>query len=218
MTAPARVPVEDEPPVDGPLDGIDWSAAWETEGASRMFGKVKAFCGVPTARPEPLTSDVVQAALAEARSVLDGLDGEEDEEPIADEVEDFGGWDASDFWRCCAEADARARAQPVSEDIQRARRLLDEDWSFERTWQTTNHQAAVEGRAAWSTVEALMLGLRERGTAALEEPETRRRLAELPDVQVIEVGARLRRLKPPTAAPWTADQVAMLIQTRERLK
>src|SRR5262249_32611275 len=38
------------------------------------------------------------------------------------------------------------------------------------------------------TVEALMFSLRERGTKALEQPGTRRRLSELSDQQVIEGG------------------------------
>ena len=38
------------------------------------------------------------------------------------------------------------------------------------------------------TVEALMYSLRERGTKALEEAGTKRRLSELSDKQVIEVG------------------------------
>jgi hypothetical protein len=69
-----------------------------------------------------------------------------------------------------------------------------------------------------STIEAVMVAVRERGTAALEEPAIQRCLAQLNDEQIIEVGARLRRLKAEIAPAWTADQVASLIQTRERLK
>jgi len=45
------------------------------------------------------------------------------------------------------------------------------------------------------TVETLMYSLRERGTKALEEASTRRRLSELSDQQVIEVGDRLQTLR-----------------------
>jgi hypothetical protein len=48
-------------------------------------------------------------------------------------------------------------------------------------------------QAAGSTVEALMLTLRERGDAALAEPNCRRRLADLSTVQVRYVIARLMR-------------------------
>jgi hypothetical protein len=219
MTAPARVTDDD----GDPLEGLDWSCEWKTEAASRMFRQVKAFCGLPPAIPDPLTDDMVQQALADARAILDGLDDHivAEEEAIEDGIEDFdepGASDPSNFRRLCAEADARARPQPVPEDILRARRLLDGDWSLERTWRETNHQAAIEGRAAWSTVEALMLGLRERGTAGLDEPAIQHRLAQLNDEQIIELGTRLRRLKAEIAPAWTADQVELLIQARERLK
>jgi hypothetical protein len=71
-----------------------------------------------------------------------------------------------------------------------------------------------QGGAAASTVEALMLGLRERGTKALTEPEVRRRLSELSDQQVIDVGNRLQRLKPEFANAWTAQEVQALFKAR----
>jgi hypothetical protein len=73
-------------------------------------------------------------------------------------------------------------------------------------------------RAAETTVEALMYSLRQRGVRALDETDTRRRLAELSDEQLVEVGARLRRLNPEIAAAWTADQVLILLRSRERCK
>jgi hypothetical protein len=62
------------------------------------------------------------------------------------------------------------------------------------------------------TVEALMHSLR-RGTKALEEAGTKRRLSELSDHQVIEVGDRLQKLKPETRA-WSAEEVKTLLQAR----
>ena len=67
------------------------------------------------------------------------------------------------------------------------------------------------------TVEALMYSLRERGTKALQEPATKRRLSELSDGQVIEVGNRLQRLKPHIAREWSAEEVGTLFQARTRL-
>jgi hypothetical protein len=73
------------------------------------------------------------------------------------------------------------------------------------------------GGAVASTVEALVYSLR-RGADALADPDAVRRLAELSDNQLLEVGERLRKLKPKIARVWSADEVATLIQFRERLK
>jgi hypothetical protein len=64
------------------------------------------------------------------------------------------------------------------------------------------------------TVEALVFGLRERGIKALEESATKRRLSEIGDDQVIEVGDRLQRLRPKIARAWTAAEVETLFQAR----
>ena len=64
------------------------------------------------------------------------------------------------------------------------------------------------------TVEALMWSLRERGTNALEESATKRRLSELSDQQVIEVGSRLQRLRPEIARAWSAGEVQTLFQAK----
>jgi hypothetical protein len=64
-----------------------------------------------------------------------------------------------------------------------------------------------------STVEALMLGLRERGLAALEEPKVRRRLSDLNEMQLREVGARLQTLNPHIAPAWNVDAVVSLVST-----
>jgi hypothetical protein len=54
----------------------------------------------------------------------------------------------------------------------------------------------AEYGAAPTSIEALMLSLRSRGSAALAEPNTQRRLSELSPAQVGEVIARLTRLQP----------------------
>jgi hypothetical protein len=64
------------------------------------------------------------------------------------------------------------------------------------------------------TVVALMYGLRSRGTKALDESDTRRRLFELSNQQVIEVGDRLQKLKPEIARAWTAEEVKALLRAR----
>jgi hypothetical protein len=72
--------------------------------------------------------------------------------------------------------------------------------------------------AAGSTIEALMFSLRERGVRALDEPNTRRRLSLLNDSELLEVGARLQRLKPEVARAWSGDDVEALVQLRETLR
>jgi hypothetical protein len=62
-----------------------------------------------------------------------------------------------------------------------------------------------------------MFSLRERGVKALEEPDTKRRLSQLNDRQLAEVGDRLRRLKPHIARTWTAEEVKVLIRTKDIL-
>jgi hypothetical protein len=64
------------------------------------------------------------------------------------------------------------------------------------------------------TVEALMFSLRSRGTQALEEPATKRRLSELSDQQVIEVGDWLQKLKPEIARAWSTEEVKLLLRAR----
>ncbi len=65
--------------------------------------------------------------------------------------------------------------------------------------------------AAVTTVEALMCFLRVLGKAALRDPETQRRLAELNERQVIEVAVRLQKLKSEIAPLWDAKEIEQLI-------
>src|SRR5262245_57791397 len=74
------------------------------------------------------------------------------------------------------------------ERLTRLRELMADDVTFERAWHEINHPT---DRAAARTVEALMLGLREHGVAALAEPKTRRRLADLSSEQIRQILARL---------------------------
>jgi hypothetical protein len=63
--------------------------------------------------------------------------------------------------------------------------------------------------AAPTTVEAVMYSLRERGEAAMTEPDCRRRLSDLSPVQVQNVIERLHRLRPKYPA-ITDDLLLML--------
>jgi hypothetical protein len=100
-----------------------------------------------------------------------------------------------------------ATHQLESAEILRARRLLDENVSLERAWSETQ---ASRGRAAASTVEALLYSLRTGG-AALACPHARRRLAELAEAQLHEVSARLQTFQPKIARAWTPIEVELLV-------
>jgi cytochrome c553 len=93
------------------------------------------------------------------------------------------------FCAACRKADRKAAAQPQD--------------------RRTRDRPAQE-----ATIEALMFSLRESGVKAIEEPATKRRLDELSDEQVIEVGNRLQRLKPNIALAWSAEEVEILLQAR----
>jgi hypothetical protein len=70
--------------------------------------------------------------------------------------------------------------------------------------------------AAPTTVEAAMYSLRERGTAALIEPDCRRRLFELNEQQILDVAVRLQKLKPEIAPAWGAEQIEQLFEAKAR--
>ena len=97
------------------------------------------------------------------------------------------------------------------EHLKRLRRLMDPATSLERAWDEISRK---NGGAPQATVEALMFSLRSRGTKAVEEPATKRRLSDLSEQQVIEVGNRLQRLKPEIARAWSAAEVEILLQAR----
>jgi len=87
--------------------------------------------------------------------------------------------------------------------------LLDDSVSLDGAYAEINTQ---RHRAAVSTIEALMLALRERGTAALTEPDVERRLGALSESQLHEVCARLQKLRPEIARPWPDSDVERLIE------
>jgi hypothetical protein len=64
------------------------------------------------------------------------------------------------------------------------------------------------------TVEALMGSLRTRRTLALEEPDTRRRISQLADEQVVEVADRLQKL--PLEEPWSDEEIDQFFIARNQ--
>ena len=100
-----------------------------------------------------------------------------------------------------------ATHQLESAEILSARRLLDENVSLERAWSEIQ---ASRGRAAASTVEALLYSLRTGGVA-LACPRARRQLAELTEAQLHEVSARLQKNDSNIARAWTPIEVKLLV-------
>jgi hypothetical protein len=204
MAEPARIHYDDELHLD-PAEAA-MSAAVE------IIQRAHAICGHPPA-VEIIPELRQRAALArqEAREIpyALGIELDREAEPENEMDDDFD----QSFAAACQRADDRQRGAPADPSITRARRLLADDVSLERAYAEIN---AIEGRAANSTVEALMFSLRSHGVQALDQTATRRRLPELSDEQVIEVGARLRKLQAEIARPWTADEVSTLMQSRER--
>ena len=97
------------------------------------------------------------------------------------------------------------------EHLKRLRRLMDPATSLERAWDEIGRK---NGGVPQATVEAFVFSLRSRGTKAVEESATKRRLFDLSEQQVIEVGNRLQRLKPEIARAWSAAEVEILLQAR----
>ena len=99
-----------------------------------------------------------------------------------------------------------AGRQRENAEILRARRLLDEDFLLERAWSEINE---ASGRAAASTVEALLYSLRAGGAALAVL--TRRRMAELSEIHLHEVSARLQTFQLKIARAWTPIEVELLV-------
>jgi hypothetical protein len=118
----------------------------------------------------------------------------------------------STFAAACRAADEKQRKKPRNRRLDRLRFLMDDDKvvSIEAAYAAFGRERRKYGAADW-TVEALMFSLRERGTAALQEPKVRARLAQLSERQLVEIGDRLQLLKPEIARAWTPDEVGVLV-------
>jgi len=121
----------------------------------------------------------------------------------------------STFAKLCHEADKVQRRNPVDPRIARLRKLMADDVSLDHAWRKLN-AAKISGRAARSTVEALMFSLRN-GVNALGRPDVLRRLSELSDMQIREVAVRVQRFKPHIAPAWTAENVRVLLAARSKI-
>jgi hypothetical protein len=212
--------------------GIDWSPAWDTPAATKLFAFVRhELCGLPPVMSR-LTADTVADPLAEAGSILAGEDAVHCGQDLHSHVgrgdpydggeDDADAW-AGEGWVRAAEDYGIVRGARLSiveiepENLTRLRDLLANEISLPRAYAeiATRH---MKDRAADSAVEAAMFSLRERGVAALEEPDIRRRISELDDHQALEIAGRLQRFRPEIARAWSADEVESLLQLRETIR
>src|SRR5262249_15901144 len=97
------------------------------------------------------------------------------------------------------------------------RRVRQVDRQARRRPHSEDSSGRIHMTASRATVEALMYSLGERGTAALQEHDTRRRLSQLDREQVIEVATRLMMLKPEIALAWGDEQVKELYAAKATL-
>jgi hypothetical protein len=126
-----------------------------------------------------------------------------------------GAWVSPGWKKAAAEYHRDRAGRPLIVEVEpdglkRLRDLLKDGTSFLRAYYEINTRRG----APQSAVEAFMYSLREKGTKGLDEPATKRRLSELSDQQVIEVGDRLQKLKLGIARAWSTEAVKLLLRAR----
>jgi hypothetical protein len=127
-----------------------------------------------------------------------------------------GAWDSPGWKKAATEYHRDRAGRPLivelePDGLKRLRESLKDSTSFSAAYYEI---ARRDSGAPQQTVVALMLSLRSRGIKAVEEVATKRRLSELSDQQVVEVGNRLQRLRPEIARACTAAEVEILFQAR----
>jgi hypothetical protein len=121
------------------------------------------------------------------------------------------------FCRLCADADARKARGESPRYLEASRwrtpETIPENWNEMSIEALIAHfdRARRRDGAPPTTVEALMLKLRERGVKALTESAVKRRLNELSEQQLHEICGRLQALKPHIAQAWGPDEITVLV-------
>jgi hypothetical protein len=87
-------------------------------------------------------------------------------------------------------AERKAGRPPESASVLRARRLLNPSVSLEEMLAEFDRDRPTPQ----VTIEAILFGVRERGVAALEEPDTVERLARCDASAKTQIDKRIRRL------------------------
>jgi hypothetical protein len=104
---------------------------------------------------------------------------------------------------------------------QTARASMTRDsWRQKNSLERAYHEIisdGIRGRAAESTIEALMYSLRQ-GVNDLTRPDTKRRLSELSEYQLRTVIERLRNSKSEIAPSWTPEEAEALAIIWSELK
>jgi hypothetical protein len=200
-------------PPDAVLDLRAWAGAtlWQAGYLDlQEAGDMLQVAAVRDGHVATLGQDSVQKIIASAfAAVCDDLlkfETTNAEPTCADDVSWALGWrDAAANYR----KDCGVRvgiASYTAGELARLRELIADNVTIERAWREINHSA---DRAAASTVEALVLALRERAAADLAEPECQRRLANLSTAQMRDILARLMALR--SNYPAIDDELLFLL-------
>ena len=117
------------------------------------------------------------------------------------------------FERACREAERRAAARPRDADLDRLRRLLDDDVTLAAASAKLREDRPTPATA----VEALMYSLR-RGVNELTQPNTQRRLSELNKDQLEAICLRVQAFEPNIAPAWRANDADLLISAWRKFR
>jgi hypothetical protein len=123
----------------------------------------------------------------------------------------------STFAAACRVADRELRKKPRDPHIERLRRLLEDSVTLERARAEIQAHHVRQRGAAWSTIEALVFGLRD-GIDALKDRSNQRRLGELNDEQMRDVAARVQKFLPRIAPAWKPADVEALLTLWSKLR
>jgi hypothetical protein len=97
------------------------------------------------------------------------------------------------FEAACDRAQAKAVGRQTHATLQRMGRLLKEDVSLDRALSEINRQGNRPTPRV--IIEAIWICIRERGLAALNEPDTKQRLASCDAAARAELTRRIKRLR-----------------------
>ena len=184
-----------------------WQAGdLDLHGAVDMLQAAAVRDGLVANVGQDRVQEIMAAAFAAVRDNLFKFEDIEAKPTFAEDASSAPGWrDAAvDYHK-----DSGVRVSVTSytaDELTRLRELMADNVMLERAWHEIKRPT---DRAAASTVEALMLALRERGAAALAEPECQKRLANISTAQMRDVLARLMALRP--SYPAIDDELLFLL-------
>jgi hypothetical protein len=98
----------------------------------------------------------------------------------------------STFQELCDRAETELADRKPDQKIERLRRLMRDDVSFEATWNELNNPSCRPTPQA--TIEAIWLSIRERGLKSLKETKNKQRLASCDASAQAELTRRIQKL------------------------